>query len=613
MDNLLVAEKITKSYGVRTLFREISFSIHEHDRIGLIGINGTGKSTLLRILAGEETVDDGSVIMNNGLRIAYLPQKPEFDDRKTLLENVIHGLQAKDEYRNLSGEAVSMLRKLGLDDPNGNPSVLSGGQRKRAALVRMFLVPSDLMILDEPTNHLDSAMTEWLEEMLKKYSGTYIMITHDRYFLDEVTNRIWELDKGKLYTYQANYSQYVEMRAERDSQMLAAEQKNKNLYRQELAWMLRGARARSTKQKAHIQRFLALRDRDLPEIDGEVVMSSAYSRMGKKTVELHGVSKAYDGRVLFRDLDYIFLQNSRIGIIGPNGCGKSTLIKILTGALEPDSGSVEYGSTVRYGVFSQENEQLDMTKRVIDYVRDTAEYIHTRDGVITASQMCENFLFTGDMQYSVIGKLSGGEQRRLYLLKVLMSAPNVLILDEPTNDLDIKTLTILEDYLCRFEGIVIAVSHDRYFLDKVATGLLIFRENGIVEKQEGNYTDFRERELEREALLTQQASQLTQVGGKGNAPGQTPAGAVSGQTWKSREKKLRFTYQEQKEYETIEDDIDALEQAVSDVEARMLAAASQYGKLQELSAEKDRLEQELEEKMDRWVYLQELDERIRKQ
>lgn len=613
MDNLLVAEKITKSYGVRTLFREISFSIHEHDRIGLIGINGTGKSTLLRILAGEETVDDGSVIMNNGLRIAYLPQKPEFDDRKTLLENVIHGLQAKDEYRNLSGEAVSMLRKLGLDDPNGNPSVLSGGQRKRAALVRMFLVPSDLMILDEPTNHLDSAMTEWLEEMLKKYSGTYIMITHDRYFLDEVTNRIWELDKGKLYTYQANYSQYVEMRAERDSQMLAAEQKNKNLYRQELAWMLRGARARSTKQKAHIQRFLALRDRDLPEIDGEVVMSSAYSRMGKKTVELHGVSKAYDGRVLFRDLDYIFLQNSRIGIIGPNGCGKSTLIKILTGALEPDSGSVEYGSTVRYGVFSQENEQLDMTKRVIDYVRDTAEYIHTRDGVITASQMCENFLFTGDMQYSVIGKLSGGEQRRLYLLKVLMSAPNVLILDEPTNDLDIKTLTILEDYLCRFEGIVIAVSHDRYFLDKVATGLLIFRENGIVEKQEGNYTDFRERELEREVLLTQQASQLTQVGGKGNAPGQTPAGAVSGQTWKSREKKLRFTYQEQKEYETIEDDIDALEQAVSDVEARMLAAASQYGKLQELSAEKDRLEQELEKKMDRWVYLQELDERIRKQ
>lgn len=613
MDNLLVAEKITKSYGVRTLFREISFSIHEHDRIGLIGINGTGKSTLLRILAGEETVDGGSVIMNNGLRIAYLPQKPEFDDRKTLLENVIHGLQAKDEYRNLSGEAVSMLRKLGLDDPNGNPSVLSGGQRKRAALVRMFLVPSDLMILDEPTNHLDSAMTEWLEEMLKKYSGTYIMITHDRYFLDEVTNRIWELDKGKLYTYQANYSQYVEMRAERDSQMLAAEQKNKNLYRQELAWMLRGARARSTKQKAHIQRFLALRDRDLPEIDGEVVMSSAYSRMGKKTVELHGVSKAYDGRVLFRDLDYIFLQNSRIGIIGPNGCGKSTLIKILTGALEPDSGSVEYGSTVRYGVFSQENEQLDMTKRVIDYVRDTAEYIHTRDGVITASQMCENFLFTGDMQYSVIGKLSGGEQRRLYLLKVLMSAPNVLILDEPTNDLDIKTLTILEDYLCRFEGIVIAVSHDRYFLDKVATGLLIFRENGIVEKQEGNYTDFRERELEREASLTQQASQLTQVGGKGNAPGQTPAGAVSGQTWKSREKKLRFTYQEQKEYETIEDDIDALEQAVSDVEARMLAAASQYGKLQELSAEKDRLEQELEKKMDRWVYLQELDERIRKQ
>jgi len=599
MQNLMVAEQITKSYGIRNLFDGISFGIHEGDKIGLIGINGTGKSTLLRMIAGVEETDSGTLIKGNGLKIVYLPQTPVFDEEKTILENILDGLVADTKYRNVEGEAISMLHKLGIADEKGTTRTLSGGQKKRCALVKTFLTASDILILDEPTNHLDSEMTEWLEDMLKKYKGAFVMITHDRYFLDEVVNRIWELDKGKLYAYEANYAEFVEQKAKREADMISAEQKNRNLYRRELAWMLRGARARSTKQKAHIQRFEALKNRPELEFDGEVVMSSAVTRMGKKTVELHNISKAFGQKQLISNFEYIFLQNSRIGIIGPNGCGKSTLVKLITGALEPDAGEVEYGVTVKFGVFSQENEALDESMRVIDYVRDTAEFVKTREGTISATMMCERFLFTGDMQYSKIEKLSGGEKRRLYLLKVLMESPNVLILDEPTNDLDIKTLTILEQYLAEFEGIVIAVSHDRYFLDKVATGLLIFRGNGIIEKQEGNYTDFREREQDR---LGEEAFKIASPAKESTKESQAD--------WKNREKKLKFTFQEKKEYETIESDIESLMEELANLEDEMAKNATSYGKLTELSEKRDEIQASLDAKMERWDYLQDLEKRI---
>lgn len=594
MNNLLVAEELEKSYGIRKLFDKISFGIHEGDHIGLIGINGTGKTTLLKMIAGLEEPDNGNIITGNQLRIAYLPQTPVFDNKRSILDNVlIEQKPAEESYRNISGEASAMLLKLGIEDSSISPEYLSGGQKKRIALVKTLLSPSDLLILDEPTNHLDNEMTEWLEDVLQKYKGAYLMVTHDRYFLDEVTNKIWELDHGKLFSYQTNYSGYVEMKAKRDQDAISTEQKNRNLYRMELMWMLRGARARSTKQKAHIQRFEALKNRDDLIIDDSLQIDSAYSRLGKKTVELHGISKSYGEKTLFRDLDYIFLQNARIGIIGSNGCGKSTLLKVMTGQVSPDTGSVEYGITVKYGFFSQENEALDETKRVIDYIRDTAEFIDTKDGKISASQMCENFLFSGDMQYSLIGKLSGGEKRRLYLLHVLMSAPNVLILDEPTNDLDIKTLTILEQYLLQFSGIVIAVSHDRYFLDKIATGLLIFREGGIIEKQEGNYTDFRERELQkRDANTTEVQKAETVKSGKS----------------RPRTEKKKFTYQEQKEYETIETVIAKLEDEINHIDTQMNEAVTDYTKLEQLSLQKTALETELNEKLERWIYLQELDE-----
>lgn len=602
MQNLMVAEQLTKSYGIRNLFESISFGIHEGDKIGLIGINGTGKSTLLRMIAGVEETDSGTIVKGNGLKIVYLPQSPVFDEDKTILENVLDGLVADSKYRNVEGEAVSMLHKLGIMEEKGTIKTLSGGQKKRVSLVKTFLTASDILILDEPTNHLDSEMTEWLEEMLKKYRGAFVMITHDRYFLDEVVNRIWELDKGKLYTYEANYAEFVEQKAKREADLISAEQKNKNLYRIELAWMLRGARARSTKQKAHIQRFERLKNRPELEFDGEVVMSSAVTRMGKKTVELHNISKSYGEKHLIRNFEYMFMQNSRIGIIGPNGCGKSTLVKLITGAIQPDSGEVDYGVTVKFGVFSQENEALDESMRVIDYVRDTAEFVKTREGTISATMMCERFLFTGDMQYAKIEKLSGGEKRRLYLLKVLMESPNVLILDEPTNDLDIKTLTILEQYLSEFEGIVLAVSHDRYFLDKIATGLLIFRGNGVIEKQEGNYTDFREREMERlEEEVFKSPDSVKKTSGESKAD------------WKNREKKLKFTFQEQKEYETIEDDIEKLMEELSMLEEEMVANATSYGKLTELSEKKDKIQKELDVKMERWDYLQDLDARIKAQ
>ena len=629
--NLITIEHVSKSYTERKLFDDVSLGINEGDRIGIIGINGTGKSTFLKILAGLEEPDEGAVIKGKEVRIAYLPQNPVFSDDLTLLENVVEGLVHPEEYRDIPGEAAAMLRKLGIPETDAVPSTLSGGQRKRAALVRTLLMPADVLILDEPTNHLDSAMTEWLEEYLKKNGKALIMITHDRYFLDAVTNRIVELDKGKLYSYKENYTGFLLLKAEREAMQLATERKNQSLYRQDLAWMMRGARARSTKQKAHIERFEALKNREKIEVDGEVEINALSSRLGKKTIEVNDISKSFGAKTLIKDFSYIFLSTDRIGIIGPNGCGKSTFLKIVTGNLTPDTGSVEFGTTIKVGYFMQENEALNPNIRVIDSVREVAEYIETSEGKISASQMCEKFLFTDAMQYTLIGKLSGGEKRRLALLHVLMEAPNVLILDEPTNDLDIRTLSILEDYLSRYNGIVIAVSHDRYFLDKIANRIFSFEGDGVIRRYEGNYSDYRavcEREGRPVNKGISEGGTRTGAGaGKnGSTTGSTSAegtgadDSVAGgekfdsrATWKNREQKVKFSYKEQKEYETIDGDIAALEEKIAVLEEEIAASATNYGKLQELTAAKEAAEAALEEKMDRWVYLNELAEQIESQ
>ncbi len=629
--NLITIEHVSKSYTERMLFEDVSLGINEGDRIGIIGINGTGKSTFLKILAGLEEPDAGTVIKGKEVRIAYLPQNPVFSDDKTLLRNITEGLVHPEEYRDIPGEAAAMLRKLGIPETEAVPSTLSGGQRKRAALVRTLLMPADVLILDEPTNHLDSAMTEWLEEYLKKNGKALVMITHDRYFLDAVTNRIVELDKGKLYSYKENYTGFLLLKAEREAMQLATERKNQSLYRQDLAWMMRGARARSTKQKAHIERFEALKNREKIVVDGEVEINALSSRLGKKTIEAEHISKSFGEKILIKDFSYIFLSTDRIGIIGPNGCGKSTFLKIITGNLTPDEGTVEFGTTIKVGYFMQENEALNPDIRVIDSVREVAEYIETSEGKITASQMCEKFLFTDAMQYTVIGKLSGGEKRRLALLHVLMEAPNVLILDEPTNDLDIRTLSILEDYLTRYNGIVIAVSHDRYFLDKIANRIFSFEGDGVIRRYEGNYSDYRgvcEREGRPVTKGISEGSGRTGGGsiggGKAGVAGTAGFGAAgpdgetgektdSRATWKNREQKVKFSYKEQKEYETIDGDIAALEDKIATLEEEIAASATNYGKLQELSAAKEAAEAELEEKMDRWVYLNELAEQIESQ
>ncbi len=588
--NLFTMECVSKSYTDKLLLDKVSFGIQEGDRIGVLGINGTGKSTLLKLIAGLEEPDEGTITMGRNIEIAYLPQTPVFDTNLSILENVIAGKKAKEAYRNIEGEARAMLVKLGIADVVARPDHLSGGQRKRAALVRTLLTPADIIVLDEPTNHLDSQMAEWLEEYLRKYQGAFVMVTHDRYFLDKVTNRILEIDKGKLYSYEANYSRYIELKVQREEMELATERKNKSLYRMELEWMMRGARARSTKQKAHIQRFEALRDREKLAADEQVEISSVYSRLGRTTVELEHLSKSYGDRRLIRDFSYILLPGDRIGIVGRNGCGKSTLLKIMTGVLKPDGGTVVIGQTVKLGYFSQENEAMDESQRVIDYVREVAEYIKTVDGMVTASQMLERFLFSGSIQYSFIKKLSGGEKRRLYLLRVLMEGPNILILDEPTNDLDIATLTILEDYLQSFEGIVVTVSHDRYFLNKLVNRIFAFEGDGEIHQYEGNYSDYIEK-----------AGALEEEKGK-----EKPK-----QEWKQRNtEKLRFSYQEKKEYETIDEEIARLEEKITKLEQEMEQSATSYGKLSELTKEKEEAEVLLEERMERWVYLNDLAEKI---
>ena len=594
---------MSKSYTERMLFDHVSFGINEGEKIGVIGINGTGKSTLLKIIAGLEEQDSGNVIKGKKVRIGYLAQAPEFDDTLTILQNVVLNQKAEEEYRNLEGEASAMLNKLGIVDVNAYTTKLSGGQKKRVALVRTLLTPAEILVLDEPTNHLDNEMAEWLEDYLNKYRGAFIMITHDRYFLDKVTNKIIELDKGNIYSYNANYSTFIALKAEREDMLLATERKAKSLFRMELEWMQRGARARSTKQKAHIQRFEELRDRKGIEVEGRVEINALSTRMGKKTIELNHISKAFGDRNLIDDFTYILLPGDRIGIIGPNGCGKSTLLNMITGKLQPDFGSIETGTTIKLGYFSQENEYMDESFKVIDYIRDTAEYIQTSEGTITASQMCEKFLFTGAMQYSLISKLSGGEKRRLYLLKVLMEAPNILILDEPTNDLDIQTLTILEDYLEGFPGIVVTVSHDRYFLDKIATRIFSF-ENGIIRQYEGNFTDYKEaRSLRGEESLKSGNNLNT-----GNITEESKSASIA--TWKQKNSKLKFTYQEQREYDTIDEEIEALESKIADTELEIGNSVANYSKLNELMEQKDTLEKKLEEKMERWVYLNDLAEQI---
>jgi len=596
--NLLTIEGISKLYTDKVLFDKISLGINEGDKIGILGINGTGKSTLLKILAGLEEPDEGTITQGKKVRIAYLPQIPVWEENLTILQNVLKGKKAQEEYRNLEGEAKAMLQRLGIEKPEEYPKFLSGGQKKRAALVKTLLTPAEILLLDEPTNHLDSEMAEWLENYLNQYKGALVMVTHDRYFLDKVTNKIVELDKGKLYSYQGNYSNFVELKAEREEIQLSAEQKNKNLYRIELEWMMRGARARSTKQKAHIARFEQLRDRKKIQVDGTVEINSLSSRLGRKTIALKEISKSFGEKLLIQDFTYLLLPGDRIGIIGPNGCGKSTFLKIMTGILKPDKGSVEIGQTVKIGYFSQENEELKESQRVIDTIRDVAEIIQTSDGTATASQMLEKFLFTGAMQYTVIGKLSGGEKRRLSLLKILMKAPNILILDEPTNDLDITTLTILEDYLKSFNGIVLAVSHDRYFLDKIAERIFAFEGNGVVKQYEGNFSDYKEAvkvQEEQEALQKSQEKQLQNA---------------SKSSWKKKEDKIKFTYMEKKEFETIDEEIAELEAHVHQLEEEINKNATDYAKLRELTKEKEEKEGLLEEKVTRWVYLNDLAEKI---
>ncbi len=610
--NILNMEQVGKSAGNRLLFAGVTLGIEDHDRIGVVGLNGAGKSTLLAIAAGIAEADEGTVITRNGLRISYLPQHPVFDSGKSVLENVSFLIRQDEEYWNVEGEARAALLKLGIEDPDVMPDTLSGGQRKRAALAAALLTPSDLLILDEPTNHLDTEMIEWLEEELRGYRGALLMVTHDRYFLDEVTSVIWEIDHKQVFAYEGNFEKYLEMKQERLDFARAAERKMAALYRQDLAWMMRGARARSTKQKAHIRRFEALRDREQIVEERNVVLASLPTRMGNTTIEVSGLAKAYGDKVLFRDFSYNFLKTDRIGIIGPNGCGKSTLLKILMGETEADSGSVITGQTIRIGCFGQENDVLPEDERAIDYIKDTAEYIRTADGLVSASSMCERFLFDADRQYAPIGKLSGGEKRRLYLLKVLMEAPNVLILDEPTNDLDIQTLQVLEDYLDHFAGIVITVSHDRYFLDRVVNRVFSFEGGGTVRQSEGGYEEYllhRAEWTDAEAYGDGAADQKGKRADKKEADGK-PAG--SGQGRKTPKPKTRLTFREQREYETLEGEIDELTERSSALEEQMMEAASDYVKLKELSDEKDAVDQMLDEKIERFLELQDLVESFEK-
>ncbi|MBQ3029981.1 MAG: ABC-F family ATP-binding cassette domain-containing protein [Agathobacter sp.] len=637
--NIINVENITKVYTERELFSKASFYVQEREKIGIVGINGTGKSTLLKIAAGLEEPDEGSVIRANHVVINFLPQNPEFEGNLSVLDNVMNKIITTDmdeAHRwSLESEAKSLMLKLGISDFEQRCEELSGGQKKRLALVAAVLKPCDVLIMDEPTNHLDYDMVEWLEEFLRNWRGALLMVTHDRYFLDSVCNRIVEVDRGSIYSYDTNYSGFLALKAQREEYARASERKRQSILRKEIEWMQRGARARSTKQKAHIQRYEALRDQEGIKEVQKLEMSSLSTRLGRSTIEMNNISKAYGDTVCVKDFTYILLKGDRIGFVGKNGCGKTTLMKMIAGFLEPDSGSIEVGQTVKIGYYCQEirlttevNSQtkesnlsnagllametavMNPNQRVIDYIKDTAEYVRTEDGLVSASAMLERFLFPPEQQYSPIGKLSGGERRRLNLLRVLMEAPNVMILDEPTNDLDTETLAILEDYLDNYDGIVVTVSHDRYFLDRIAKRIFAFEGNGKITQYEGGYTDYmnkRPQEMN-EISSVGVKSAITSDGNKINAEQKQD----SRETW-GHQKKIKFTFKEQKEYETIEADIEKLEAEIAAIDADMVKNATNAGKLNALSQEKEEKEALLMEKMERWEYLEELAEKIAEQ
>ena len=577
----------------RKVLDNVSFLLNEGDKVGIIGINGTGKSTLLKILAGAEEPDSGEVVRTNGIRISYLPQIPEFDDHGSVISQVLAHLP-NDLRQTKEFEARSTLDKFGMSDCDRDISSLSGGEKRRAGIASALVQPSDVLLLDEPTNHIDNETARMFEELLMKYRGAIVMVTHDRYFLNKVCGKIAEIDRGAIYTCNGNYSDYLQQKAQREADAEAAERKNRALYRREFEWISRGARARGTKSKDRIERFEELKNREIPAAQEKLQLQSVSSRLGRKTIEIENLTKSIDGKPLITDFSYIISRDARIGIIGRNGAGKSTFLKMLTGSVQPDSGSIVTGDTVKIGYFSQECESMDASLRVIEYIRETADRVQTPEGTVTASQMLERFLFTPELQWNRIEKLSGGERKRLYLLKILMTAPNILLLDEPTNDLDIATLTILEDYLQSFAGAVIAVSHDRYFLDKLANEIFEFR-GGECLRYNGNYSDFE--------------ANVLSLRMKENAPAPKKKAvrrehSVSGHT------RLKFSFKEQREFETIDDDIAALEQQISDTEKSIAANTSDYVKLQELSDLRDSLSEQLSQKMERWVYLNELAERI---
>ncbi len=631
--NLLSAEGITKSYSEKKLFNNISLGINDGDKIGVIGINGTGKSTLLKVIAGVEELDDGRIIRSNGLQIEYLSQNPAFEEDSTVIQQVFKGnspvmklLREYEEALNnnssperimkltqqidllngwtLESEAKSILSKLGILDFTAKVGTLSGGQRKRIALAAALIQPSNLLILDEPTNHLDNDTIDWLEQYLNKRKGALLMVTHDRYFLDRVVNVIIELDRGNLYSYKGNYTEFLEKKSERMEREEASEAKRQNLLRKELAWIRRGAKARTTKQKARIDRFEKLSSQEVDIVEDKIDISVGSSRLGKKVIEINNISKAYGNRTLIKNFDYTVLRDDRIGIVGPNGMGKSTLINIIAGKLEGDGGYVDLGETVKIGLYSQETNFLKEDMRVIEYIRETAEYLTTAEGEkITASQMLERFLFPPESQWTPIEKLSGGEKRRLYLLKVLMEAPNVLLLDEPTNDLDIETLTILEDYIDNFQGAVIAVSHDRYFLDRIAEKIFAFKEGGEIVQYSGNYSDYR--------LKSQEEKVIQLDGEKSKATVDKNKAAVD--KIEEKKKPLRFSYMEQREYEQIDGIIGELEEKLNEIEEKINSTTADYTLLQDLLEEKEEVENKLEEKMERWIYLNDIAEKIEKE